>query len=114
LFLYAAALRRRSWFQHEPRCLQSLITKSKIGIDSFRAGLVRANFPIGFVIINARLGTLSRLPKPTRKDQVGGLANVGLLDLTSFKYGRRINDEESRPAFVERSARAWNDVCGPD
>src|ERR1700720_2324789 len=50
------------------------------------------------------------LPKPTRKDQAWRSANVGLLDLTSFKYGGALSDEE-RAAILERS-RGLDEVAG--
>jgi Fe-S cluster assembly protein SufD len=50
------------------------------------------------------------LPKPTRKDQAWRFANVGLLDLTSFKYGGALSDEE-RAAILERS-RGLDEVAG--
>jgi len=34
------------------------------------------------------------LPKPTRKDQAWRFANVALLDLTSFKYGGTLSEED--------------------
>jgi Fe-S cluster assembly protein SufD len=42
------------------------------------------------------------LPKPTRKDQAWRFANVGLLDLTQFKYGCQLTDGE-RTAILEQS-----------
>jgi Fe-S cluster assembly protein SufD len=50
------------------------------------------------------------LPKPTRKDQAWRFANVGLLDLTSFKYGSALSDGE-RAAILERS-RGLDEVAG--
>jgi Fe-S cluster assembly protein SufD len=50
------------------------------------------------------------LPKPTRKDQAWRFANVGLLDLTSFKYGGALSDEE-RAAILERSS-GLDEVAG--
>ena len=50
------------------------------------------------------------LPKPTRKDQGWRFANVGLLDLTSFKYGGALSDKE-RGAILERS-RGLDEVAG--
>jgi len=50
------------------------------------------------------------LPKPTRKDQPWRFANVNLLDLTPFKYGGTLSEEE-RAAILERS-RGLNEVAG--
>jgi Fe-S cluster assembly protein SufD len=50
------------------------------------------------------------LPKPTRKDQAWRFANVGLLDLTPFKYGSALKDEE-RTAILEQS-RGLDEVAG--
>jgi Fe-S cluster assembly protein SufD len=50
------------------------------------------------------------LPKPTRKDQAWRFANVNLLDLTPFKYGRALNEEE-RDGILERS-RGLDEVAG--
>jgi Fe-S cluster assembly protein SufD len=50
------------------------------------------------------------LPNPTRKDQAWRFANVGLLDLTPFKYGGTLT-ERDRAIILEQS---WglNDVAG--
>src|SRR5436309_1547552 len=50
------------------------------------------------------------LPKPTRKDQPWRFANVNLLDLTPFKYGGTLSEEE-RAAILERS-RGLDEVAG--
>jgi Fe-S cluster assembly protein SufD len=50
------------------------------------------------------------LPKPTRKDQAWRFANVGLLDLTPFKYGGTLG-EEDRAAILEQS-RGLDEVAG--
>jgi Fe-S cluster assembly protein SufD len=50
------------------------------------------------------------LPKPTRKDQAWRFANVALLDLTPFKYGGTLN-EEDRAAILEQS-RGLDEVAG--
>lgn len=50
------------------------------------------------------------LPKPTRKDQAWRFATVDLLDLTPFKYGGTLTDEE-RAAILERS-RSLEEVAG--
>src|SRR5438552_13354249 len=50
------------------------------------------------------------LPKPTRKDQAWRFANVGLLDLTPFKFGGELRDDE-RTAILEQS-RGLEDVAG--
>ncbi len=50
------------------------------------------------------------LPKPTRKDQGWRFANVGLLDLTPFKYGDTLG-EEDRAAILEQS-RGLDEVAG--
>jgi Fe-S cluster assembly protein SufD len=50
------------------------------------------------------------LPKPTRKDQAWRFANVNLLDLTPFKFGGTLSDEE-RTAILEQS-RGLDDVAG--
>ena len=50
------------------------------------------------------------LPKPTRKDQAWRFANVGLLDLTPFKFGGALRDDE-RTAILEQS-RGLEDVAG--
>jgi Fe-S cluster assembly protein SufD len=50
------------------------------------------------------------LPNPTRKDQAWRFANVGLLDLTPFKYGGTLT-ERDRAIILEQS---WglNDIAG--
>jgi Fe-S cluster assembly protein SufD len=50
------------------------------------------------------------LPKPTRKDQAWRFANVNLLDLTPFKFGRTLTDED-RAAILEQS-RGLDEVAG--
>src|SRR6266480_974642 len=50
------------------------------------------------------------LPKPTRKDQAWRFANVNLLDLTPFKYGGALAEEE-RAAILEPS-RGLDQVAG--
>ncbi|PYJ64554.1 MAG: hypothetical protein DME76_19685, partial [Verrucomicrobia bacterium] len=50
------------------------------------------------------------LPQPTRKDQAWRFANVNLLDLTPFKYGGTLNEQE-RAAILERS-RGLDKVAG--
>jgi Fe-S cluster assembly protein SufD len=50
------------------------------------------------------------LPNPTRKDQAWRFANVNLLDLTPFKYGGTLT-EEDRATILEQS-RGLNDVAG--
>jgi Fe-S cluster assembly protein SufD len=50
------------------------------------------------------------LPKPTRKDQAWRFANVDLLDLTPFKRGGALADEE-RAAILDQS-RGLSDVAG--
>jgi Fe-S cluster assembly protein SufD len=50
------------------------------------------------------------LPKPTRKDQAWRFANVNLLDLTPFKYGGTLTEEE-RAITLEQS-RGLADVAG--
>jgi Fe-S cluster assembly protein SufD len=50
------------------------------------------------------------LPSPTRKDQAWRFANVDLLDLTPFKYGGTLSDEE-RTAILEKS-RGLDEVAG--
>src|SRR5437773_11161989 len=42
------------------------------------------------------------LPNPTRKDQAWRFSNVGLLDLTPFKFGGPLPDKE-RDAILEQS-----------
>jgi Fe-S cluster assembly protein SufD len=50
------------------------------------------------------------LPKPTRKDQAWRFANVNLLDLSPFKCGDTLADEE-RAAILEQS-RGLDEVAG--
>ena len=50
------------------------------------------------------------LPKPMRKDQAWRFANVGLLDLTPFKYGGPVTEEE-RATILEQS-RGLDEVAG--
>jgi Fe-S cluster assembly protein SufD len=50
------------------------------------------------------------LPKPTRKDQAWRFANVNLLDLTPFKFGGTLTDED-RAAILEQS-RGLDEVAG--
>jgi Fe-S cluster assembly protein SufD len=50
------------------------------------------------------------LPTPTRKDQAWRFSNVNLLDLTRFKYGGTLSEEE-RAAILERS-RGLDEVAG--
>jgi Fe-S cluster assembly protein SufD len=50
------------------------------------------------------------LPKPTRKDQAWRFSNVNLLNLTPFKYGGTLTDEE-RASILQRS-RGLDDVAG--
>src|SRR5438552_6805482 len=50
------------------------------------------------------------LPKPTRKDQAWRFSNVALLDLTPFKFGGTLSEEE-RTAILERS-RGLDEVAG--
>src|SRR5881396_1490348 len=50
------------------------------------------------------------LPNPTRKDQAWRFANVGLLDLSKFKVGGTLTEEE-RDAILERS-RGLEEVAG--
>ena len=50
------------------------------------------------------------IPRPTRKDQAWRFANVGLLDLTPFKYGETLTEEE-RTAILKRS-RVLDEVAG--
>jgi Fe-S cluster assembly protein SufD len=50
------------------------------------------------------------LPKPTRKDQAWRFSNVALLDLTPFKYGDRLAEDE-RAAILEQS-RGLDQVAG--
>src|SRR5205809_225755 len=50
------------------------------------------------------------IPRPTRKDQAWRFANVGLLDLTPFKYGETLTEEE-RTAILTRS-RVLDEVAG--
>jgi Fe-S cluster assembly protein SufD len=50
------------------------------------------------------------LPKPTRKDQAWRFANVGLLDLSPFKYGGTLTAKE-RTTILEQS-RGLEEVAG--
>jgi Fe-S cluster assembly protein SufD len=50
------------------------------------------------------------LPKPTRKDQPWRFANVGLLDLSPFKYGGALAEKE-RASILEQS-RGLEEVAG--
>jgi Fe-S cluster assembly protein SufD len=50
------------------------------------------------------------LPKPTRKDQAWRFANVGLLDLSPFKYGGTLTETE-RATILEQS-RGLEEVAG--
>ena len=50
------------------------------------------------------------LPNPTRKDQAWRFSSVNLLDLSPFKYGGTLTDEE-RVAILEQS-RGLDDVAG--
>src|SRR5436309_8764579 len=50
------------------------------------------------------------LPQPTRKDQAWRFANVNLLDLTPFKFGGTLTDEE-RAAILEQSC-GLDDIAG--
>jgi Fe-S cluster assembly protein SufD len=50
------------------------------------------------------------LPNPTRKDQAWRFSNVDLLDLTPFKFGGALSDEE-RTAILEKS-RGLDEVAG--
>src|SRR6266700_4067869 len=50
------------------------------------------------------------LPNPTRKDQAWRFSSVNLLDLSPFKYGGTLTDEE-RAAILEQS-RGLDDVAG--
>jgi Fe-S cluster assembly protein SufD len=50
------------------------------------------------------------LPKPTRKDQAWRFANVGLLDLSPFKYGGALTETE-RATILEQS-RGLEEVAG--
>jgi Fe-S cluster assembly protein SufD len=50
------------------------------------------------------------LPKPTRKDQAWRFANVNLLDLTPFKYGGTLTEEER--AIILEQSRGLVDVAG--
>ena len=50
------------------------------------------------------------LPNPTRKDQAWRFANVGLLDLGSFKYGGTLTERE-RATILDQS-RGLKDVAG--
>src|SRR5437660_12199640 len=50
------------------------------------------------------------LPEPTRKDQAWRFANVGLLDLSPFKYGGTLTEKE-RATILEQS-RGLEEVAG--
>ena len=50
------------------------------------------------------------LPQPTRKDQAWRFANVGLLDLTPFRFGGTLTEEE-RGGILERS-HGLDEVAG--
>src|SRR5919197_2812994 len=50
------------------------------------------------------------LPTPTRKDQAWRFANVGLLDLSPFKYGGALTEKE-RATILEQS-RGLDEVAG--
>jgi len=50
------------------------------------------------------------LPKPTRKDQAWRFANVDLLDLTPFKFGGTVSDDD-RAEILDQS-RALDEVAG--
>src|SRR5205814_9147163 len=50
------------------------------------------------------------LPNPTRKDQAWRFSSVNLLDLSPFKYGGTLTDEE-RAAILEQS-RGLDNVAG--
>src|SRR5438876_9508824 len=50
------------------------------------------------------------LPKPTRRDQAWRFANVGLLDLSPFKYGGTLTEKE-RATILEQS-RGLEEVAG--
>jgi Fe-S cluster assembly protein SufD len=50
------------------------------------------------------------LPQPTRKDQAWRFSNVALLDLTPFKFGGTLTDED-RAAILEQS-RGLDDIAG--
>jgi Fe-S cluster assembly protein SufD len=50
------------------------------------------------------------LPKPTRKNQAWRFANVGLLDLSPFKYGGTLTEKE-RATILEQS-RGLEEVAG--
>jgi Fe-S cluster assembly protein SufD len=50
------------------------------------------------------------LPQPTRKDQAWRFANVGLLDLSRFRYGGTLT-EEARATILEQS-RGLEEVAG--
>src|SRR5512133_2534374 len=50
------------------------------------------------------------LPQPTRKDQAWRFANVGLLDLSPFRYGGTLTEAE-RGTILEQS-RGLEEVAG--
>jgi Fe-S cluster assembly protein SufD len=50
------------------------------------------------------------LPKPTRKDQAWRFANVGLLDLSPFKYGGTLTETEH--ATILEQSRGLEEVAG--
>jgi len=50
------------------------------------------------------------LPKPTRKDQAWRFANVGLLDLSPFKYGGTLAETEC--ATILEQSRGLEEVAG--
>src|SRR5436305_6371019 len=50
------------------------------------------------------------LPKPTRRDQAWRFAKVGLLDLSTFKYGGTLTEKE-RATILEQS-RGLEEVAG--
>src|SRR5437867_6765990 len=50
------------------------------------------------------------LPKPTRKDQAWRFANVALLDLTPFKYGGTLSEEDH--AGILEQSRGLDEVAG--
>jgi Fe-S cluster assembly protein SufD len=50
------------------------------------------------------------LPNPTRKDQAWRFANVGLLDLSPFKYGGALTDKER--AIILDQSRGLDEVAG--
>src|SRR5256884_6189127 len=50
------------------------------------------------------------LPKPTRKDQAWRFTNVGLLDLSPFRYGARLTEQEH--ATILEQSRGLEEVAG--